>query len=257
MPGKRLNSAKPRCPQVHRRDTSRAPSAGGPCGQRGPRPAEDLTPKTVASLRPLRYRLTGFVRGLHRYYEAVRLPVLVHRRRMSLDFPTRPAIPSTADEHRTSRFSCEVLAYVHGVSDRAGLDRISRYRCARWSLPFLLTTSASRRKELSRLNIRPARTPVNASTLSLRGAPHDSGPLWVAKPSAYDSFIHNTSPVYPGARGATEQKTHLSPIKELRNAEIPVATTILQLMRESALAPHFKYRLLLALVHADSSSSSA
>ena len=50
MPGKRLNSAKPRCPQVHRRDTSRVPSAGGPCGQRGPRPPEDLTPKTVASL---------------------------------------------------------------------------------------------------------------------------------------------------------------------------------------------------------------
>jgi hypothetical protein len=36
-------------PQVHRRDTSRIPKAGGPCGQRGPRTPEDLTSKTVAS----------------------------------------------------------------------------------------------------------------------------------------------------------------------------------------------------------------
>src|SRR6201984_1110421 len=44
-----------------------------------------------------------------------------------------------------SRFPREVSAYVHGVSDRAGLQCISRYRCARWGLPHLLTASASRR----------------------------------------------------------------------------------------------------------------
>jgi C1A family cysteine protease len=31
-------------------------------------------------------------------------------------------------------------------------------------------------------------------------AVHDTGPVWVANPSPYDSFIHNTSPVYPGAQ---------------------------------------------------------
>ena len=36
--------------------------------------------------------------------------------------------------------------------------------------------------KLSRLNTRPARTPVNASGMTLRACPHDSGPLWVATP---------------------------------------------------------------------------
>jgi len=45
---------------------------------------------------------------------------------------------------------------------------------------------------LSRLNTRPARTPVNASTTPLRASPHDSGPLWAANPLTYDSFIHYT-----------------------------------------------------------------
>ena len=50
MPGKRLTEAQERCRQVHRRDTSRVPKACGPCGQRGSRPAEDLTSKTVACI---------------------------------------------------------------------------------------------------------------------------------------------------------------------------------------------------------------
>ena len=151
------------------------------------------------ALHRLRHRLPRIVRRLQRYYGTVRLPALVHRWRVSLDFPTRPVPPSGASEHRTCRFSCEVFPYLHGVSDRAGPERISRYRCARWCLPLLLTASAPRSNVLSRLNTRPARTPVNASPLSLRKATHDSGPLWVARPLTCDSFIHNTSPVYPGA----------------------------------------------------------
>ena len=184
------------CPPVNRRDSSKNPKACGPCGQ-----PSHLTRNTVASLHLLRRRLPGFVRRLQWYYGTVRLPGLVHRRRTSLDFPTRPAAPSAAGGHRTSRFSCETFPYVPRISDRAGLDRISRYRCARWSLPLLLTTSASRSDFLSRLNTWPARTPVNASSLPLQEVPHDSGPLWVANPSACDSFIHNISPVYPGAQG--------------------------------------------------------
>ncbi|MGH9966882.1 MAG: hypothetical protein ACREBG_03475, partial [Pyrinomonadaceae bacterium] len=30
-------------------------------------------------------------------------------------------------------------------------------------------------------------------------ATHDSGPLWLARPLTYDSFIHYNLPVYPGA----------------------------------------------------------
>ncbi len=158
------------------------------------------------SLRLLRRRLPGLVRRLHWYYGTVRLPGSVHRRRTSLDFPTRPAAPSAADEPRTSRFPCVVFPYVRGVSDRAGPERISRYRCARWCLALISTASASRSvPSLSRLNTRPARTPVNASANPSRETPHDSGPLWVASPSVYDSFIHNTSPVYPGAFGELKE----------------------------------------------------
>ena len=50
-------------------------------------------------------------------------------------------------------------------------------------------------KRISRLITRPARSPVDASTPSSRTTPDDSGPVWVANPSPYDSFIHYTSPV--------------------------------------------------------------
>src|SRR3989442_3216095 len=149
----------------------------------------------TASLHLLRDRLPGVVRRLHWYCRSVRLPLVVHRRRASKDFPTRSAATVPAGDQGTSRFSCEALPYVHGVSDRAGSRRVSRYRRAEWSLPLLLTASAPRRKCLSRLNTRPARIPVNASTRSSRAAPHDSGSVWLATPSPYDSFIHYTSPV--------------------------------------------------------------
>src|SRR5207244_13434943 len=118
----------------------------------------------TASLPPLRCRCPGVVRGLRRYYRSVRLPAFVHHRRTSLDFPTRPKATAALGGLGISRFPSEVSAYVHGVSDRAGLWHTSRYRCTRWGLPLLLTASASRRKFLTRLNTLPARSPVNAST---------------------------------------------------------------------------------------------
>jgi hypothetical protein len=51
----------------------------------------------------------------------------------------------------------------------------------------------------SQLNTRPACAPVNASMAASRLATHDSGPGWVALPFLYDSFIHDSTPVYPGA----------------------------------------------------------
>jgi len=58
------------------------------------------------------------------------------------------------------------------VSDRVGLQCISRYRRPGCGLPPLLTTSAPQRKVLSRLNTGPTRSLVNASTASLRAPPH-------------------------------------------------------------------------------------
>src|SRR5438552_16046596 len=128
----------------------------------------------TSSLHPLRYRLPGVVRGLPRYSRSVRLPTSVRHRRTSLAFPTRPRANATLGGLGISRFPREVSACVHGVSDRAGLWRASRYRRTRWGLPLLLTASASRSEFLTRLNTRPARSPVNASSPPLRAAPHDS-----------------------------------------------------------------------------------
>ena len=133
------------------------------------------------------------VRGLHGYYGAIRLPAFVHHRRTSEDFPMRP-VPWGTGKRGISRVPREAFPHMHGVSDRAGFRRASRWRHAGCCLPHLLTASAPRREFLSRLNTRPARTPVNASPSPLRTTTHDSGPLWAANPSTYDSFIHNTSP---------------------------------------------------------------
>jgi hypothetical protein len=52
---------------------------------------------------------------------------------------------------------------------------------------------------ISQLNTLPAGAPVNASMVALWLATHDSGSGWVATPFLCDSFIHDSTPVYPGA----------------------------------------------------------
>jgi len=152
-------------------------------------------------LRRLRCRFLGF-RPLHRFYGTVRLPASVRHRRTSFDFPIRSTVLSSADRRGISRFPNKVLAYMHGVSDRAGSWYTLRWRCTRCCLPTISTASASRstcrlrsRAYISRLNTRPVRPPVNASTPPSRAAPHDSGPLWFASPSTHETFIHHTLPV--------------------------------------------------------------
>src|SRR5882724_5837074 len=108
---------------------------------------------------------------------------------LSCCLTVRPKATAALGSPGISRFPNEVSAYVHGVSDRAGLKYTSRYRCTRWGLPHLLTASASRSEFLTRLNTRPVRSPVNASTPPLRAAPHDSGPMWVASSHSYDFRI--------------------------------------------------------------------
>ena len=150
------------------------------------------------SLHLLRCRFPRFVRGLRRHYGSVRLPAVVHHRRASLDFSMRPT-PRFVGGRRISRFSRRLLPYMLGVSDLAGYLRTLPLRYVGSCLPLFRTGSASRFYSFSRLNTQPARSPVNASALPSRASLHDSGPLWLANPLTYDSFIHYNLPVYPGA----------------------------------------------------------
>ena len=125
-------------------------------------------------------------------------------RHTSLDFPMRPKATAALGGLGISRFPREESRYVHRVSFRAGRWHTSRYRCTRWDLPLSPTVSASRKKILTRLNTRPARSPVNASTLPLQAAPHDSGPMWVATPLSCDFCIHCN---LAGLTGAQENRS--------------------------------------------------
>ena len=152
------------------------------------------------------------VRGFPRYPAGrpagrgpVRLPSSVHRRRTSLDFPTRPAAPSAAGEAGISRLPRKVFPYVPGVYDRAGSRSASRYRRPGCGLPPPLkasppTASAPQSNPFRGSIPGPHRTAVNASPPPSRATAHDSGPPWVANPSTYDSSIHNTLPVCAGAQ---------------------------------------------------------
>ena len=157
-------------------------------------------------LHCLRSHTGGFVRQLRQYYETVRLPMPVHHRCASLDFPMRSVIPSLTDRHGISRFPLKVLAYMRRVSDRAEPDSVSPYRRFQFCLPLISTASAPRSSHrfrggvsISQLNGWPVRTPVNASPSSLRPKAHDSEPVWIATPSLYETFIHNTLPAFTGA----------------------------------------------------------
>ena len=140
-----------------------------------------------------------FVHRLRQYYAAVRLPAPVHHRRASLDFTMRPKRASLGGR-RISRFSRRLFPCMPGVSDLAGVRQPLPLRPGDCCLPRLIKRSASRTKFISRLNTRPARSPVNASPNESLHSTHDSEPLWLARPSTYDSFIHYNLPVYPGAQ---------------------------------------------------------
>jgi hypothetical protein len=51
---------------------------------------------------------------------------------------------------------------------------------------------------------------INASSPLLRAAPYDAGPVWIANPSPYDSFIHCTLPGFYRRTGAIHhvQQSH-------------------------------------------------
>ncbi len=84
--------------------------------------------------------------------------------------------------------------------------------------------SALRTKTFSRLDIQPARTPVNASRMPSRTSPHDSEPVWLARPSPYETLIHNTSPALPAHASPFHFPTRACRSRALR-------TTVFQLHR--------------------------
>ena len=55
------------------------------------------------------------------------------------------------------------------------------------------------RRNISRLNTQPARSPVNACPAASRRPSHDSGPVWFAIPSLQETFTPYTLPALPGA----------------------------------------------------------
>ena len=145
--------------------------------------------------------------ALRLYYGGVRLPAPVHLRRTSVDFPERSGSSAPQDRCRASRLPCEMQPHMPGVSDRAGSSDVSRYRCRQYGLPLPVTASAPRSdrsyrcgESFSRLNTQPRRPPVNASPPPLRTTAHDSGPVWLATPSPYDTRSHNISPALAGAQ---------------------------------------------------------
>src|SRR5213592_195438 len=91
----------------------------------------------------------GLVRRLRRYCGTVRLPVTVHRRGASLDFPTR-SVTFLTDSHGISRFPLKVLACMRRVSDRARSKSVSRYRRSQFCLSLSSRASAPRSGKLVR-----------------------------------------------------------------------------------------------------------
>lgn len=155
----------------------------------------------ASSLHRLRSRSFGLVRRLRRYYWPVRLPISVHRRVRSCDCPTRSADLAITEVNGISRFPSKVHPYMRGVFDRARSQGVLPKRPLGCCLPPISRTSAPRSNpprggaHISQLNTQPVRSPVNASPATLRTPMHDSGPMWLAKPSMYKTFIYNTSPV--------------------------------------------------------------
>ncbi len=119
-------------------------------GRAGPalRPGRDTLERValgqLPSLHHLRGRSLGVVRWLPRYCGAVRLPAVVRHRRGSWDFPMRSAAPSATDDRRLSRFPCEMVPPVHGVSGRARSPHVSRWRRRGYGLPPPAKASAPR-----------------------------------------------------------------------------------------------------------------
>src|SRR5665213_610176 len=153
----------------------------------------------LPSLHALRQRLPAVVRALRRYYATVRLPTGVH-----VGLPAHGLLQPARHDFRNGRQrGLPVLA--RGVSMHArGLRLRGVRRVLALAHPLVLPSAmlndvGTPVAIISQLHTLPALPPVNASMAASRLATHDSGPGRLATPFLYDSFIHNSTPVYPGA----------------------------------------------------------
>ena len=123
-----------------------------------------------------------FVRRLPRYSGAVRLPTSVPHGRIPQVHRADLAIVHQA-RCRVSRVPHTVFPCMPEVFDPARSVSLSPKRDRRCCLPRVRSASAPRTSPISGLNTLPASSPVNASPTPLPVPAHDSGPVWLARPS--------------------------------------------------------------------------
>src|SRR5208282_4998139 len=142
------------------------------------------------SLHLLRRRYSGFVRRLPRYYGSVRLPVFVHHRLLSLNFPMRPERTGRPRGNPGSlNFRARCVPTCQGHRPRRTPAKLAM------TLSRMLPSALCQGVGVLKLGVFrgsiawPVVPPVYASYLALRPCPQDSEPAWLARPSPYDSFI--------------------------------------------------------------------
>jgi hypothetical protein len=133
------------------------------------------------------------VRLFLRYYGSVRLPTSVHRCRAPLRFTARPSLFGQTGDLPVPMQKASRRA--QGLRPRGANTLLALTK--RIVLPSMQVDAvgAPVLNLFSRLNAWPAFFPVNASPVPLRTPAHDSGPMWLAKPSSYGTFIHCFLPV--------------------------------------------------------------
>jgi len=98
-----------------------------------------------------------------------------------------------------SRVPYKMFPCMPGVSDPAGPVYASPYRRNRVAFRVLGARRHPASTLISGLNIVPARSPVNASPQPSPTTAHDSGPVWLAKPSLSETFTPSHHAGFPGA----------------------------------------------------------
>jgi hypothetical protein len=146
------------------------------------------------SLHLLRRRCSGFVRRLPRYYGSVRLPVFVHHRLLSLDFPMRPENAGLRENPGSLNFRARCVPTCQGHRPRRTPTQLAM------ALDRMLPSALCQGVGVLKLGVFrgsitwPIVPPVYASYPALRPCPQDSEPARLARPSPYDSFIRYILP---------------------------------------------------------------
>ena|SRR5215470_299122 len=132
-----------------------------------------------------------FVRRLHQYYAAVRLPRPVHHRRAPFGFPMRPSSLARADKGSPGSRACCFCACDGSLTPRSSsVSRLSDTSDMAFRISLERRHSGSM---VTRLNTMPAHSFYNASRLNLRTAVHDQVRCgWLALHRAELSSANNT-----------------------------------------------------------------